>query len=342
VHSFANDPSRGIFIIFLLLTIGGSGFLIFFIQSLKIKTPKNYFSLCSKSGLVLINNFLLCLALFVVVLGTLYPLILQSLFDTSISVGPFYYQKILSPLAIVILFLIIFAPYLKLTDYIFSYKIIRRSAFVIAASALLTEWIFIKGAEIKFLPLTAIFLSAAIIFSVLFYFYQSLSNKKITLNYLSMMLGHIGVAIVIIGISASSLLSKSKELNMKLQDVTSIAGQEIKFKNLDYYAGKNYLARVGIFEITKKNEVYFLKPETRYYPVSEQSTTEAAIKHKILADLYLVIGNKDENDNFAVRIYYKPFISFIWLGCLILFVSGLLSLLKNRINKALKINYDLV
>ena len=118
-------------------------------------------------------------------------------------------------------------------------------------------------------------------------------------------------------------------MNIKLGEEVKIANYNIKFNNLEYGAGKNYIARIGVFEIKNNQQKQFtLKPEFRYYPISDQTTNEAAIKHKIFADLYLVLGNKDEEENFALRIYYKPFISFLWLGALILVVAGIVSLIK--------------
>jgi cytochrome c-type biogenesis protein CcmF len=273
VHAFANDPKRGIFIVFLLLVIGGGGFLIFFIKSLRIKNNESDFALFSKAGLVLINNFILCLILFIVVLGTIYPLFAELFFSASISVGPSYYKKLISPLAIILLVLMIFVPYLKPSN-------------------------------------------------------SGFAKKNLKINFSPMFFGHLGIFIVILGISLVALFSSSKEVNLKVDQKIEFAGYEVKFSNIEYDQGKNYLIRRGIFEIKNSNKNFILKPESRYYPVSDQNTTEASIKHLIDGDFYLVMGSKDELGNFAVRIYYKAFISLIWLGCLILFVAGIISILK--------------
>ncbi|MES2677840.1 MAG: heme lyase CcmF/NrfE family subunit [Pseudomonadota bacterium] len=273
VHSFANDPQRGIFIIVLLFLIGGGGFLIFFFKSLKLKIVQNNFSLNSKSGMILINNFLLCLALFIVALGTLYPLILQLFFDTSISIGAGYYNKLFAPIAITLMCLMILVPSVRLNKF-----------------------------------------SSA-----------------------SMFLAHIGIFIVIIAIALTSIFSKTTELNMKFGDQTKIASYEINFQNIEYLKGKNYLARQGNFLISQNNKIITtLKPQSRYYPENDQTTTEADIKHFIFSDLYLVMGGKDQQEDYAVRIYYKPLMSFIWLGCLLIFIGGILSVLK-KIKIKLKI-----
>ncbi len=276
VHSFANDPKRGIFIIMLLLIIGGAGFLIFFFKSLKLKTPQsnfsnnfsNNFTLTSKNGMVLINNFLLCLALFIVALGTLYPLISQLFFDSAISIGSSYYNKLFTPIAIVMLCLMVLVPSVRLNKF---------------------------------------------------------SSK-------SMFSAHIGIFVVIIAIALTSIFSKTKELNMKFGDKVNISNYEIEFQNVEYLAGKNYLARQGNFLIRQNNKrITTLKPQSRYYPENDQTTTEADIKYFIFADLYLVMGGKakmeNQVENYAVRVYHKPFMSFIWLGCLLIFAGGTCSIL---------------
>ncbi len=265
VHSFANDPQRGIFIIALLLIIGGSGFLVFFFKSLKINISSNNFIITSKNGMVLVNNFLLCLALFIVALGTLYPLILQLFFDSSISIGPNYYNSLFAPIAITMLCLMNLVPSVRLNKF---------------------------------------------------------STKP-------MLFSHIGIFIVIISIATTAIFSKTTELNMKFGDKVNIAGYQIEFKNVEYLQGKNYIARQGNFEITKNHRpITTLKPQSRYYPENDQTTTEADIKHFIFADLYLVMGGKDDGENYAVRIYNKPFISFIWMGCLLIFAGGICSIIR--------------
>jgi cytochrome c-type biogenesis protein CcmF len=261
VHSFANDPSRGVFIIGLLFLIGGAGFLIFFFKGLKLTSKSEHFALKSRSGMILINNFLICFALFVVTLGTLYPLIAQLFFDTSISIGPSYYNKLFAPISLAILCLMILVPSVRLGKF---------------------------------------------------------SSK-------SMFLAHIGMYMVIGAIFLTAIFSTNKELNMKIGDKTTMKKYEIKFEKMNYVAGKNYVAREGEFLI---NGNIRLNPQIRYYPESDQTTTEADIKYFIFSDLYLVMGGKDEEENYAIKIYHKPFMSFIWLGCLMMFCGGIHSVTR--------------
>ena len=150
------------------------------------------------------------------------------------------------------------------------------------------------------------------------------------------------------GITISSVqVEKSKEIiatkklrgkvNIKQGEIISVSDNsnyQIRFDRIDYKAGQNFLAREGIFSILENGrELYRIKPQLRYYPVSDQTTNEAAIRHGIFGDLYLAIGNKDENNFYALRIYYKPFIYLIWLGCFIMSFAAMLKIAQVFIGK---------
>jgi cytochrome c-type biogenesis protein NrfE len=145
-----------------------------------------------------------------------------------------------------------------------------------------------------------------------------LKNKNLTMK-----LAHFGFSLVIIGIILTSYFGLTKEVNLKQGEVLEIANYQLKFEQLEYVAGKNFVARQGDFSIFKNNQtngqkIGQLTPQLRYYPESDQTTNETSIKHRFFGDIYLVIGNKDEQENYALRIYYKPFIYLIWLGCLMI------------------------
>jgi cytochrome c biogenesis factor len=255
VHSFAIDASRASFVIAIILLIGGGGLLIFGAKMSSLKTTAHRPSLTSKTGLIFLNNYFLIIALFIVLLGTLYPIFSRGFFDQFISIGPNYYNKIFSILII---------PFL-------------------------------------------IFMAIA-----------SFGKRMSTV----MALAHLGFFFVILGVTLSSFFGSVKEVNLKKTELLKIAGYEIKFNDVEYFAGKNFLARQGNFTILKNNqELGKLAPQLRYYPTAEQTTNEPSIRHRIFSDLYLVIGNKDEDENYAVRAYYKPFIFLVWLGCGMIFLA---------------------
>ncbi len=259
VHSFAIDADRGFFVIALIFIIGGAATLIFGakMNRLKTTTPK----LLRHEKLSLLNNYFLLIALFVVLLGTTYPILLRGLADEFITIGANYYNQI---------FTIMIVPFIGLILY-------------------------------------------------------STKSAKPTPKNLS----HLGFILIILGVVFSSYFGITKELSIKQGEAFELGKYQIKFEKIDYAQGKNFLARQGDFRISKNGkELGNLEPQLRYYPESDQTTNEASIKHRIFGDVYLVIGTKDENENYAIRAYYKPFIWLIWLGCILIFATSIQKIFK--------------
>jgi cytochrome c-type biogenesis protein CcmF len=149
-----------------------------------------------------------------------------------------------------------------------------------------------------------------------------------------MIIAHLGVALLILGITGSSIWQKEKIIRMKVNDETSIHNYNIVFKEISEVTGPNYIALQGIFWIynKKKNIIIKLKPENRFYPVTNNSTTEASIHANLARDLYIVLGNGDINKGWIVRIYYNPLVVWIWIGAFAIFLGGLFSM-KNNLKK---------
>ena len=334
VHSFANDPARGIFVICFLLLVGGSAFIIFAFKAYKLGDKGKNFALFSKSALILINSFLLCLALFIIVLGTLYPLLLQVFTENSITIGAVYYQQLFAPLTALTLLLMIFIPFLKLESFAgFNSKIVKKLLLSAILSILITCYISASdNFEYNFTSLLVLFGALTVLFSSLLYLFNLKQKYKLNkLTTYAMLLGHLGFALVIIGICTVSLLKQEKETAVKIGDNIDFIGYKINLNKVENVIGKNYIARKGVFIIKSGKDIFELSPETRYYPVADKNTNEAAIKHSLANDFYIVLGNKDEEERFAVRIYYKPLISLIWIGCLLISAGGFLSVINNNI-----------
>jgi len=298
VHSFAIDAARGFAVIILILLIGGSALLIFGAKINKIKSATN--SKKSRSdNLILINNYFLLTALFIVLLGTLYPLFSRGLFDQFISIGANYYNAI---------FRILIIPFLIFLA--FSQKLSKRHLALIcfASFAIISLTIFYQE-KAKLIEITILFLAIFAALSSLF------------INQIAMKFAHFGFALIICGITISSTFALTKELNLKEKESFTLGSYKFEFSGIEHYAGKNFIARQGNFNVENYGE---LKPQLRYYPVADQATNEAAIMHKIFGDLYLVIGTKDEQENYAIRAYFKPFIYLIWLGCLLIFFAAIM------------------
>jgi len=298
VHSFAIDAARGFAVIILILLIGGSALLIFGFKISKIKSAQN---LKKARGdiLALVNNYFLIIALFIVLLGTLYPLFSRGIFDEFISIGANYYNAIFRIL--IIPFLIFLALSQKLSK--------RHLALICFASFALTSLTI-------FYPQKAGIIEIVILFLAIFAALASLFIKPIAMKF-----AHFGFALIICGITISSTFCLTKEINLKEKESFALGSYKLDFSGIEHYAGKNFIARQGNFVVENNGQ---LKPQLRYYPIADQATNEAAIMHKLVGDLYLVIGTKDEQENYAIRAYFKPFIYLIWLGCLLIFFAAIL------------------
>lgn len=348
VHSFAIDAQRGFFVITLIMLIGGAGLLIFGSKSHKIQSQKTTketnFHFCSKIGAALINNYFLILTLFIVLLGTIYPIFSQSLFNQFISIGPNYYNKLFAILIIPFLIFLAISTSLNFSQKTSQEKIINRfNGMILLLSGLLTCLVFSYEKSAKFLQIIILFLAIfAVILTISFFVKTLLSKKEATLlqRFLSsknlsripVTAAHTGFSLIIIGIVLTSSFGITKELNIKENESVKIENYDIKFIKIGYVAGANFVAREGLFEV-KKNEKAFviLLPQLRFYPISNQTTNEAAIRSSLLGDLYLVLGQKDENGFHALRIYTKPFIYLMWLGCAMIFGAAMVGIVVNLV-----------
>lgn len=352
VHSFAIDAQRGFFVITLIMLIGGAGLLIFGSKSHKIQSQKTTkettketnFHFWSKIGAALINNYFLILALFIVLLGTIYPIFSQSLFNQFISIGPNYYNKLFAILIIPFLIFLAISTSLNFSQKTSQEKIINRfNVMILLFSALLTGLVFSYEKSTNFLQITILFLAIFAAILTISIFAKALLTKKETtflqsffssenLSRIPVTTAHIGFSLIIIGIVLTSSFGITKELNIKENESVKIENYDIKFIKIGYIAGANFVAREGLFEVKKNDKAFvMLLPQLRFYPISNQTTNEAAIKSGLLGDLYLVLGQKDENGFYALRIYTKPFIYLMWLGCAMIFGAAMVGILANLV-----------
>jgi c-type cytochrome biogenesis protein CcmF len=326
VHSFAVDAKRGFFIIAIIFFTGGAALTLFasrFYKIVKICHQGDDFIFIptKNSGLffIVMNNYLLAIGLFTVFFASLSPIISQSFFDKSISVGPEYYNRIFGIL------IIPFLGFLSLS-YFFSKKNLLQGALILLVSSLVTLLVFKIKNDSGFFGIIIFFLAIIAILFVL------CSHINPSLKALPSSLAHIGFCLTIVGIIISSYFGDTREINIRQGETMKIKNYEIEFLSTDDKAEKNFLVREGTFLVSKNGaKPYRLKPELRYYPVSNQITNESAIKYEIFSDIYLVLGNKDESNFYALRVYYKPFIHLIWLGsAMIVFGVFLLGLTQFR------------
>ena len=341
VHSFAVDAKRGFFVIMLILIVGGIGLLIFGAKSGKLESVKIKFHFTSRIAAILVNNYFLLLSLFIVVLGTLYPLFSQSFFDQFIAIGPSYYNKLFSILIVPFLVFLGLSLMLNYNEKTQKEKIINRSSTLICLAAiLLTSLTYFYLQKTDFSQIVILFLAIFSAILTILFFVKTLLKKKTsslwsgilsveTLEIAPVTAAHLGFVLVVIGVVLTSSFGLTKEVNLREKESLKIGDYQIKFNQVSYAVGPNFVARQGLFEVSKNKKFYAtLLPEMRVYPVSNQTTNEAAIRHGFFGDLYVVLGQKDEQDFYAVRVYHKPFIYLMWLGCAMIFNGAMLAILR--------------
>ena len=348
VHSFASDPSRGLYILLLLIFFTGGGLALFAKKAPYLKSG-GLFKPLSREGALVINNIIFASAAATVLLGTLYPIFIDAINNSKVSVGPPYFEAVFIPLMVPAILLCAFSPMLSWKRAVIE-NIIERIIAVFICALFLASIIIIMndGSASAFLGL---FLGFWLICGTLYEFFIKVGIKSsfkifiqralnLPRSAYGMSVAHIGVAIFIIGVTVSSAWRIDIEKPIILGEKTIVKDMEITFKSIKRVAGPNWNADRGEFEIiTSNRDKHFLYPERRFYPASQVNTSEPAIMSGIFSDLYIVLGeSRDNSDSYALRIYYSPFISWIWFGILLMAIGGVLSLSdrKHRLGYDLK------
>ena len=348
VHSFASDPSRGLYILLLLIFFTGGGLALFAKKAPYLKSG-SLFKPLSREGALVINNIIFASAAATVLLGTLYPIFIDAINNSKVSVGPPYFEAVFIPLMVPAILLCAFSPMLSWKRAVIENIIERIIAVFICALFLASLLIIMNdGSASAFLGL---FLGFWLICGTLYEFFIKVGIKSsfkifiqralnLPRSAYGMSVAHIGVAIFIIGVTVSSAWRIDIEKPIILGEKTIVKDMEITFKSIKRVAGPNWNADRGEFEIiTSNRDKHFLYPERRFYPASQVNTSEPAIMSGIFSDLYIVLGeSRDNSDSYALRIYYSPFISWIWFGILLMAIGGVLSLSdrKHRLGYDLK------
>jgi cytochrome c-type biogenesis protein CcmF len=340
VHAFATDPTRGIFIlIFLIVVIGGSLLLFAFRGPTKKSSSK--FSSLSKELFILANNLILIIITAVILLGTLYPLIADVLGWGKISVGPPYFNLFFVPLTLLLGLLMPVASILR-------WKKTPRLNILKYFNGPLILSVIIGGSfplmydSYEPIAVVSIFISSWIILITLRDIGHKSSTKvsildglkRIKISYWGMVTAHIGVAICIIGVGLTSAYSIQRDVRMLPGDTISLANYQFEFVTIEPYEGPNYIADQATVLVTKKNStIALLKPQKRRYFSSGQTMTEASIDSSIFRDLYIALGEPLQGDAWAIRIYIKPFVMWIWIGALFIAMGAVLASLDGRFKK---------
>ena len=324
VHTFALDPTRGIYILAFTALLGGYSLILFGLKSKKY-IKNNYFSFFSKEGSILVNNILMVIVCATVFLGTIYPLLIEAFTNNKISVGEPYYNSTIVPIMIPAILIMGIGPMLSWGREDKS-KIFKKIFPSILLTIIITVFIFLFYQSYNLIGIVGIILAFWIISNNFIILFQKIPNRSS-----GMIIAHLGIGLLILGITGSSVWQEEKIARMKINSEIKIKKYNIVFKEINEIRGPNYVALKGNFLVydEKKTIITKLKPENRFYPITNNFTTEASIHTNLLRDLYIVLGEGNINDGWVVRIYYNPLVIWIWIGALTIFLGGIVSMTSN-------------
>ncbi len=330
VHAFATDPKRGIFILFFLALVIGGSLSLYAWRANRVE-PGGRFELLSRESMLLANSVLLLVACGAVMLGTLYPLFLDALGLGKISVGPPYFESVFMPLMAPAILLAGIGPLVawRKGDPV---QLVRRLRWV--AIAALVGALFVPLAFGRWAALTSTGLLLA--FWILAGTLTSLivkirSGTKITSAFLGMLVAHAGVGVFVIGITLVKSYETERDLRMAPGETAELGGYSFRFEGVSEVRGPNYAAARAAIAVQRNGApVARLAPEKRIYLVQQNPMTEAAINAGISRDIYVSLGDSVGNGAWTVRIHIKPFIRWIWFGCLMMAFGGLLAASDRR------------
>ena len=342
VHAFAVDPERGVFVLAIMAIFTGGGLALFALRARDLKQG-GLFAPVSREGSLILNNLLLTTACVTVLAGTLYPLVLESLTGAKISVGAPYFDATFGPLMVPLLLALPVGPFLAWRRGDFYGAMQRLMVAGLLAVVVIAVAFAAAGRGPHLAPFglaLGFWVMMGAISEVLFRAKLGSAPLPEVRRRLASLprsvygttLAHFGVGLMVVGIVATTAYRAERVLVMKPGDITEIAGYSLAFKGAVPRQGPNYKEQIGLFDVTRGGApVTALEPAKRLYDAPPQPTTEAGIHASWRGDLYVVLGDPQGDGGSAVRLYFHPFVRFIWIGTLIMFFGGAVSLSDRRL-----------
>jgi cytochrome c-type biogenesis protein CcmF len=338
VHAFATDPRRGLFILGFLVIVIGASLTLYAWRAAQVGLGQR-FGVVSKESMLLMNNMLLAVACGAVLLGTLYPLFLDAMGLGKISVGPPYFDTIFGLLMVPLVFMLGVGPMARWkSDEVgaLSKRLVPAAVFSIVA-ALATGWL--EGG-LSAWSFAGLWMGWWIVSSVATDLFERLGRspgqwfgraRLLPRAMLGMMAAHLGVAVFCFGVTLVKSYETERDVKMAAGDTTTVGGYTFKMLGFRELQGPNYTAAQGLIEVTRNGKlVTTLQPEKRIYRVQTNPMTEAAIDTNPLRDLYVSMGELLPGGAWVVRVQYKPFVTWIWGGCVLMALGGLLAASDRR------------
>ncbi len=345
VHAFAADSSRGLFILAILIAVVGSSLLLFALQGWKL-TAESRYAVWSRESLIAMNNLILVVAASVVILGTLYPLIADVFALGRVSVGAPYFNSLFVPLTWLLLVFMAIAP---LTSWKQQSRRLRHHLMIpiisTASTALLAGgglWLLVTG---KHAVMTGCTVALCMwVFGLLLWDFLKKINSTSSVfmgisqlhrSYWGMVLAHAGLLVLIMGVTLTTHMSIERDVALKQGQAVSLGGYQFCFDSIHTMKAPNYDATVATFSVRKDGHlVGMLYPEKRVYVAHNSPMTEAAIDGNLFRDVYVALGEPLDSQNlkgtWAVRVYYKPFVRWLWMGALLMALGGVLAMSDER------------
>jgi cytochrome c-type biogenesis protein CcmF len=342
VHAFAVDPRRGIFVLSIMVVLIGGALALFAWRAPQLKQG-GLFAPISREGALVLNNILLTVGCATVFIGTLYPLVLESLTGAKISVGPPYFNLTFVPLMVPLLLAMPLGPYLawkrgdllgvmqrlttagllSLAVLVLIFALVRRGPWLAPFGIALAVWIIV-GALSEWASRVKMFAAEP---SDVWRRARHLPRAAYGAT-----LAHAGIGLSIIGIVATTAWQSERVMSMQPGDHVEVAGYQLTFRGSAPRKGPNYQEQVGLFSVTRGEAALGeLAPSKRLYDAPNQGTTEAAIHVSWRGDLYVVLGDELKGGGYVVRVYFNPLVRLIWLGAVVMALAGLLSLSYRRL-----------
>ncbi len=322
IHTFANDPSRGIFILCFLLILVLLAIFIFFIFQKKILKNLTKIFLVSKETAIILNNWFMMFFLSVVLIGTVYPIFLEVINGSKISIGPPFYQKLIVPFLIPFLLFMALGPKLKwIKDNLSKINFNQLMFFILS---IVISYLLVKLYGISYLLVIPLFgLSFFLFFSTIKDFFSKNST-------LSQKISHFGFSLFILSILFNGTFAKEFSSNMKVGDERKFLNKIIKFENIKIIEKNNYKSLVANFKISDEKGSMSLSPEVRIYNQPRTLTSEAAINSTIYSDNFIVFNVIKDDGYYNVRYQFKPLMMWVWFSIILISVGGIFSYLKKN------------
>ena len=340
VHAFANDPERGFFILIILGVFMGGALILFSFRSGAMESY-SVFSLASRETALISNNVLLAVSAFVIFLGTIWPLVAELFFDRKLSVGPPFFNAAFTPFMILLGLILPLGSNLswKRASII---KTLKKFLAVFVLCICLSGFIWSIQTGQSLIGPIGVFLGSWIVMGTIIDLLSKLGNSR-SMGRLMFLpradfgkfFAHFGLGVTMFAIAALSSWEKEDIRVVSIGSSWNVGSYDLKLDDVVEVRGPNYFSTMGIIAVSKEgSELITLRPEKRNYPIAQMPTTEAAIDYRISRDLYVVLGDQQSENAWTVRTYLKPFANWIWGGCAMMALGGILSLTDRRLRIA--------